>query len=303
VDLPDVDEDLDLALRHVTRLFPLGLARALLPPGTAVTSADWTETQITSRQRRLDRVMVVEADGVRRFEHVEVQTRMRRNVPFRVFEYQTLLALALATQTPRGAPVPPVHSTVVLLSGRKKPWPARVEYRLSPPGVPFSGVSFALDAVYQRTVAELSARGSPLWMIFAPLALDADPVRMQQVVERLRAETPAQEFAELAATLTVVATKEGRRRGLREVILGLLRKEDVMRSGVFELGKQDGRLEGEQQAVTRMFEKRLGRPLAEAERAVLRRRLGSLGADRVMDVRDELGPDALAAWLAAPDAA
>jgi predicted transposase YdaD len=148
-------------------------------------------------------------------------------------------------------------------------------------------------------------------MIFAPLAVDADPPQMRQVVERLRAETPAQAFAELAAALTVVATKGGRRRGLREVILGLLRKEDVMRSAVFELGKQDGRLEGklegeqkgEQKAVSRMFEKRLGRPLVEGERAVLLRRLGSLGADRLMDVRDELGPDALAAWLAAPDAA
>jgi hypothetical protein len=299
VDLPDVAEDLDLALRHVTRLFPEELARALLPPGAAITSAVWTDTQVTGRQRRLDRAMLVEADGARRFEHVEVQTRMRRDVPFRVFEYQILLALALAAETPRGTPIVPIHSTVVLLSGRKKAWPERAEYRLSPPALPFSGVSFAVDAVYQRTVAELSARGSPLWMIFAPLAVDADPPQMRRVVERLRAETPAQEFADLAAALTVVATKEGRRRGLREVILGLLRKEDVMRSAVFELGKQDGKLE----AVGRMFEKRLGRPLAEAERAVLLRRLGSLGADRLMDVRDDLGPDALAAWLAAPDAA
>jgi hypothetical protein len=68
-------------------------------------------------------------------------------------------------------------------------------------------------------------------------------------------------------------------------------------------GRLEGELEGKLEAVARMFEKRLGRPLAEAERAVLLRRLGSLGADRVIDVRDELGPDALAAWLAAPDAA
>jgi len=313
VDLPDVDEDLDLALRHVTRLFPLELARAILPPGTAITSAVWTDTQITGRQRRLDRAMRVEADGAVRFEHVEVQSRMRRNVPFRIFEYQALLALALAAETPRGAAIPAIHSTVVLLSGRRKPWPERAEYRLSPPGAPFSGVSFAIDAVYQRTVAELEARGSPLWMIFAPLALDADPPRMRRVVERLRAETPEPEFGELAAALTVVATKEERQRGLREVILGLLRKEDVMRSGVWEMGRQDGlvegeqigelkgQLKGEQKTIALLFQTRLGRRLRKAERAVLLERLGSLGAEWLMAVCFERDSKALAAWLASPD--
>jgi hypothetical protein len=35
----------------------------------------------------------------------------------------------------------------------------------APEGEPFSGVRFRIDAVYQRTAAELAARGSPLWMI------------------------------------------------------------------------------------------------------------------------------------------
>jgi hypothetical protein len=304
VDLRDPeDEDLDLVLRHVTRQFAGDLARALLPPGADITAAAWTDTQITSRQRRLDRALEVVADGERRFEHLEIQVRMRRDVPFRIFEYQALLALALAAEAPPGAPAPPIQSTLVLLSGRRKPWPEHGEYRLAPRGAPFSGVSFRIDAVYQRTVAELSARGSPLWMIFAPLAVDAAPQRMKDVVTELRANAPERAFAELAAALTVVAAKEQRRRGLLETILGLLKKEDVMRSPVFEWGKQDGKLEAQQQMVVRLYEKRLGRPLDEAERAALLRRLGALGAERLVDVGVELGSDALAVWLREPDAA
>jgi hypothetical protein len=304
VDLPDPDdEDLDLALRHVTRQFPLALARALLPPGADITAAVWTDTQITSRQRRLDRALLVVANGERRFEHVEIQHRMRRDVPFRVFEYQALLALALAAETPPGEPVPPIESTVVLLAGRRKPWPERGEHRLSPPGAPFSGVSFRIDAVYQRTVAELEARGSALWMVFAPLAIDADPQRMKAVVERLRAEEPEGGFTELAAAMTVVAAKDGLRRGLVGSIMALLSKEETMRHPFFEWGKRDGKAEAEQHTVARLFEKRLGRPLDEAERAALLRRLATLGVDRLVDIRDDLAPDALAAWLREPDAA
>jgi hypothetical protein len=303
VDLPDVDEDLDLALRHVTRHFPADLARALLPPGAVVASAQWTETQITSRQRRLDRAVEVVADGVRRFEHVEMQLEMTPDVPFRVFEYQSLLALALAAEAPPGQPIPGIRSTVVLLSGRERPWPELGEHRISPPGERFSGVRFRIDAVYQRTVAELLARGSPLWMIFAPLAADADPQRMGEVIADLRGRTPPRAFAELAAAITVVAAKDRRRRGLRGAIMALLTKEDVMRSAVWELGRRDGREETEQHIALRFCEKRLGRPLDEEERETLLRRLSTLGSDRLVDLYAELSPEALVTWLRTPDAA
>jgi hypothetical protein len=50
------------------------------------------------------------------------------------------------------------------------------------------------------------------------------------------------------------------------------------------------------------FEKKLGRPLTEAEHPVLAERLGRLGSDRLDDVRLGLSADALTAWLADPAA-
>jgi hypothetical protein len=160
---------------------------------------------------------------------------------------------------------------------------------------------------FVSTVAELEARGSPLWMIFAPLAVDADPERMKTVLDKLRAETSPRDFGELAVALTVVAAKDKRQRGLREGILALLTQEDVMESSVYKMGKQDGKQEGEQRGeqktLVRQYEKRLGRPLTDQERATLAQRLAKLGGDRLDDVLFGLSPEAIAAWLGRADAA
>ena len=52
----------------------------------------------------------------------------------------------------------PVHSVVIVLRGRKEPWPEEGEYRNDWPELPWSGTRFRVEAVYQRTVAELRAR-------------------------------------------------------------------------------------------------------------------------------------------------
>jgi hypothetical protein len=51
-----------------------------------------------------------------------------------------------------------------------------------------------------------------------------------------------------------------------------------------------------------LFERRLGRRLMDAERAMLQERLVQLGADRLGDVVLDLAPGALATWLADPSA-
>jgi hypothetical protein len=214
----------------------------------------------------------------------------------------------LAAETPAGKDPPPIRSTLVLLSGREKPWPEEGEYRTSPEDAPFSGVTFRIEAVYQCRVAELEARG-PLWSIFAPLAVDADPERMKAVLDRLRAEVSKDDFVELAVATTVLADQDRRRRGLRSAIMAVLDKEIVMESWVWTEARKHGREEGvkegvkesEQRLIARLFEKRLARPLTEEQRATLLRRLGAIGHDRLVDVRDELSPDALAAWLDQPD--
>ena len=67
----------------------------------------------------------------------------------------------------------------------------------------------------------------------------------------------------------------------------------------------EGRSEGVDKGlgpVEHMFARRLGRPLVDAERAELLRRLDTLGASRIGDVVLDLERDALATWLADPNA-
>ncbi|WP_437938411.1 hypothetical protein [Sorangium sp. So ce341] len=66
--------------------------------------------------------------------------------------------------------------------------------------------------------------------------------------------------------------------------------------------RDEGRKEGQIQALAAQFEKKLGRPLAESEHSVLAERFDRLGLDRLDDLRLELSSDALAAWLADPAA-
>jgi uncharacterized protein len=66
----------------------------------------------------------------------------------------------------------------------------------------------------------------------------------------------------------------------------------------FDRGKHAGITEGH----AHLFERRLGRPLHDDERALLRERNETLGPDRVGDVVLDLSADELAAWLADPGA-
>ncbi len=68
---------------------------------------------------------------------------------------------------------------------------------------------------------------------------------------------------------------------------------------------QRGRTEGLQQGlqlVQHQFARRLGRPLTEGETATLLARFDTVGPDRLGDVVLDLTSDALADWLADPDA-
>lgn len=243
-DTPDAHDDVDLALRHLSQRFPDDLARALLPDARSLTGCVWGETQLAARQRRMDRGLFVVADELRRLEHVEWQTRWERALPYRVYEYNTLQSLALREAASEGERVPRVRSTVVLLGGREGPWPSHGAYRTSPVGERFSGVRFRIEAVYQRTLAELRGLGSTLWMVFAPLALDATSDAMPAVIKELRDHNPRARFEELAVAMAVLADADVRKRGLREVIASQLPRELVMQSWVYKQGQEQGLNEG-----------------------------------------------------------
>ncbi|WP_437281712.1 hypothetical protein WME90_14505 [Sorangium sp. So ce375] len=307
----DEQDDVDLILRHVSRQFPRDVARALLGAAEPIEPLGWVDTQVTGRQRRLDRALAVKVGGEERLLHAEWTLAMSDEMPFRVFEYHCLTALAVADEARarEGAPArqpTPIDSVVVVLSGREEPWPAHSAYRTSSRDEPFSGVQFRIEAVYQRTVAELAARGSPFWLIFAPLAADADGRKLTHVIETLRACSGERQFEELGAAMVALAEADARERGLADVIKSLLPREVVMQNSIYREGKAAGLKEGLEKGLEKglallahQIERRLGRQLTAEERRRLSERMHAEGPEKVGDVVLDLSADDLSMWLTA----
>jgi hypothetical protein len=78
-------------------------------------------------------------------------------------------------------------------------------------------------------------------------------------------------------------------------------KQEIRQEGKLE-GELEGELKGRVATHAGLVAKRLGRPLSEAEHAVLAERLDRLGEDRIFDLVLTHDGDALAAWLADPAA-
>ena len=280
--------DVDLCLRLVTQLFREALARAALPPGTDFKVVGWSETQLAARQRRMDRVLTVQLPAGPHRIHYEWELTWDAGIAFRVFEYHFLHALA-ASSPHKGATLPPTHeSHVVVLSGPESPLPTEGAYRTTAAHSPFGGVPFVIDAVYQRTVAELGARG-PLWLMFAPLAHDATPDAMPRVLEDLRAQVPSpRHFRELAIASLVLADADGRERGLRTFLEACLPREVVVKSWVYQQGQQKGVEQGIEQGL---------RWMRDALYATLAARKIRVTAARRQQIESETRPEVLTGWL------
>jgi hypothetical protein len=90
-----------------------------------------------------------------------------------------------------------------------------------------------------------------------------------------------------------------RQQHIVEVILDM---NPDMRDKLIREGLEEGIERGIERTVTHMAKRRLGRPLQQAEQAMLAAHLERLGAERVEDVVFSFSTDALAAWLADPSA-
>ncbi|WP_433927314.1 hypothetical protein AB3662_29890 [Sorangium cellulosum] len=319
--------DADITLRHLARRRPEDLVRAFVPEGHPIEVLGWVDSQVTNIERRLDKALRLRVDGEPRVLHVEFCFALRDDVPDRVFEYLGFLFAALRLEAP-GAPVPPIETVAVVLSGRKRRLPATGKRRIAWPGRPFSGAHFRVDAVYQRTIGELRARGSVLWLVFAPLARNATAAALREVVAEIHAgAASAEERAELYTALLVMATIDPWGHTLwKELVMmvedkeeGLLRRTPIIGEMIIEAeqrGEQRGELRGEQrgekrgeergkqQAIAellgRLFARRLGRrPTVEEEQSILER-ARVLGPGEVEDALLDLDGEALVRWLAEP---
>ncbi|WP_434043309.1 MULTISPECIES: hypothetical protein [Sorangium] len=319
--------DADITLRHLARRRPDDLVRAFVPEGRQIEILGWIDSQVTNIERRLDKAVRLRIDGQPRVLHVEFCFALRDEVPDRVFEYLGFLFAALRLEAP-GEPVPPIESVTVVLSGRKRRLPATGKRRIAWPGRPFSGVHFRVDAVYQRTIKELRARGSVLWLVFAPLARDATAAALREVVAEIHAgAASAEERAELYTALLVMATIDPWGHTLRKELVmmvedkeeGLLRRTPIIGEMIIEAerrgeergelrgeqrGEQRGERRGEERAIAellgRLFARRIGRrPTAEEERSIVERSR-AIGPGEVEDALLDLDGEALIRWLAEP---
>ena len=235
--------EIDLALRHIAQQFPEELARAQMGRDSKFTVTGWFETQFAERERRLDRTLEILYQGQPRLLHIEFQSVMEADVPYRIFEYHNLLAMALRDLSQKtGQPPPPIDSTVVLLTGREELWPTKGIYQTSWPEGDFCGVQYRLDPVYQLTIEQLKARGNLLWLIFAPLTRDATIDKLIALTQEMQQRAQTQrEFGDLAAAMLVMADADGRERKLREPLAKKIPKEIVMQSWVYQQGQAWGR--------------------------------------------------------------
>ena len=299
--------DADITLRHITRRRPDDLARAFVRAGDAVEVIGWIDTQVTTMERRLDKALRLRVAGEPRVLHLEFCDELRADVPDRIFEYAGFLFTILRAEAPEG-PVPPIESIAIVLRGRRRLLPKAGERRTSWPGSPFSGVRYRIDAVYQRTVAELRARGSVLWLAFTPLARDATPAAIRDVIEEIRLQAMNEEERdELYATLVVLASIDPWGHNLRrEIIMSVEEKtyERLKQTPVigawFEEAEQRGIEKGVAQLLHRLFARRVGRQLTTDEERSITERVRALGEDQVEAAVLDLEGDALARWLAEP---
>jgi len=318
-DDPEAIADADLSLRSMSRLFPVALARMILLPDERIEETVWTETQVTARQRRADRVLIIRIAGSGyRLLHIEWTMRLTASVRERAAEYHFILAKSARRDLRRkrrwkGTDVAiSVESVIVVLTGRKKPWPRFGRYKTSPAGKRFTGVIFRLEAVYQRTIAELEANGSIFWLAFVPLAMDATQDEIIRIIEKLRVEATAEEFVEIIATMLSMAQIKKDWPGLTDVIRFAARKEVTVRHPWYCDGREDGLAEGREEGLEEgreegreeglapllfQFERRLGRPLTIGERRRIANRLLKDGPEKLGSVVIDLSRKKLALWL------
>jgi hypothetical protein len=278
------NDELDLMLRQASRAHAQALSRILFGMVQEATEPHWVETQLAARQRRVDRAMSAKIGDEIHWQHIEWTERLTRDVYFRVYEYNHLLVMAAhadadAASVKGNLRVQPatVDSVVVVMRGAKKGLPKFGFYRTSSKHRSFSGVRFRIEAIYLRTVAEIEAMGSAFWLVFVPLAIDADEDAIVRAIDTMKVRTNPQHLADLTATMFCVARLRKDRPNFRRVIRSEERRQLMFTNEWLVIGRREGRKEGREQGreqgreegqknlLLALFERRLRRSLTSEE--------------------------------------
>jgi len=101
---------------------------------------------------------------------------------------------------------------------------------------------FRIEAVYQRTAAELLAHSGVLWLVFAPLARDASETTLRLAVQAARERAQSrEELEDLASAMHVLATARPRRPSLTARMIDMFKEEGLIeRTWLFQHGVEKG---------------------------------------------------------------
>ncbi|HEU4405876.1 MAG TPA: hypothetical protein VFS43_11470 [Polyangiaceae bacterium] len=266
-----------------------GLLRLLAPERLAALAAPWSLADVSGEV-----VLELKLPGDH-LDRVAVERALLRRQAYEVRRLEAASASGAVVETE--APVPlwlvAPHLPRWLGAG---PAVARGCYRLG--HAPFSFLWVAANELPLRDelVPFLVARSGAALAEFGRWVAGRRPLAWVLRMVQLLPMSPALRD-ELLRYFPKTDDPEVRERQ-RHIARVLLEQNPEVGQPLVERGREEGReLECE-----RLYERRLGRALSEAERAILRERWGRLGAERLGDVVLASTAEALAAWLSDPAA-
>jgi hypothetical protein len=186
------------------------------------------------------------------------------------------------------------HVPQWLLQARKLVQVGAGCYRVEPSGFPFLWIAANELPLVDELVPFLMARSGRALDTFARWVASRRPTPwVLDMVEYLPMSTAVRDELLLQQVAAKKDDPEIEARRLH-ILRVFLEHSPEVRQEIFE----EGVLEGELKPLVRLFERRLARALAPAERARLAQQVREQGAERVGDLVLDLSPDELAAWLA-----
>lgn len=268
------------------------------------------DSQVTALERRVDKALLVRMSGEPRALHFEFEVDPGPELSRRVYFYQSYLFSALCAGLADAAGhVPPIKSVIIVLRGSRRRSALRGQQRIGWPEDDFSGARYEVEPVYQRTVAELRARGGLVWLVFTPLARDATAEAMKSVLTEIRANVASPEdradiYAAMAALADLKPWGYSLRREIRD--MGQLIDDAVFRESVIlqeafaegvEKGIEKGIEASVERTLRRLFLLRSGREPTPAEQQALARRAHETTPEQIAEVIAGQPGEALLAWL------
>ena len=85
------------------------------------------------------------------------------------------------------------------------------------------GISFDIETIYKKTVEDLLAMDSPFWLMFAPVAADAEPVKINAALTMLYRHCDPRGIEQVVTGMIAVAQMDPQKRGFDRLIKSFLR--------------------------------------------------------------------------------